>query len=96
MGFFSDRFIETYKGHKIEIEGHYEDLSKGKLKFRLIIDNELADEVYLQFGSATLRAKEIKDSNKSRPPIVVLVKQYFWASAMILDGKDKIKMRRAH
>jgi hypothetical protein len=91
MGLFSNYFILEYKNHKVEVESFVSDLSKLASKFRLIVDDEPIDEVECSIGRLTLHAKP---TGRRKAIIIVLIKNYFWATAYVLDGEQKLKMKR--
>jgi hypothetical protein len=90
MGLFSNYFILEYNNHKVEVESFVSDLSKLVSKFRLFVDDEPIDEVECSIGKLTLHAK----STGSRKTIIVLVKNYLWVTAYVLDGEQKLNMKK--
>jgi len=90
MGLFSNYFIFEYNNHKVEVESFVSDLSKLASKFRLIVDDEPIDEVECSIGRLTLHAKP----TGNRKAIIVLVKNYLWTTAYLIDGEQKMKMQR--
>jgi hypothetical protein len=90
MGLATDHFIIYYNGHKVEVNCALVDLKAGNGRFRLLVDDEQTDQVECFMGTIMLHAKGTTD----HPAIIVTVKQYIWATAYLLEGNRKIKMKR--